>query len=49
MNSYAYLLALPPALALAAAWFASRAIRRGAAEIDRKRAEIARDPRRTPA
>ncbi|TXM94910.1 hypothetical protein FV232_26170 [Methylobacterium sp. WL30] len=40
MDGYELLLLLPPALALAAAWFSSRAIKKSAAAIDRRRDEL---------
>ncbi len=45
MSATELLILLPPALALVAAWLGARAIRRGAAEIDRKRAALKHDHR----
>lgn len=37
MDGYEFLILLPPALALAAAWLGARQVRRGARDIDRRR------------
>jgi hypothetical protein len=40
MEGYELLLVLPPLLAIGAAWLSSRAIKKGAADIDRRRDEL---------